>query len=278
MGMIPELECKYQEGSDITIMNTYYRYPEFEDGKKVAEDQMFIVYKDNKTKKKDFLVITNPDYTFYKIKDGEEIPPYSQLFIEREKVEPVTIPFNKLELNLAKITGMEEFYKQNLMNKNKRANQALHSDPSLFYSDANIEDHYRFKFANTYSNEINKITKGFFDIEVDGKWAKGDFVEMGECAINCVSYYDECTDTVYTFVLRDERNPQIQQLEDSFKSGKFGWKEIHEFVVDVVGGIKAATKFGLINTKFCPMFYDSEIQLISDLFEIVSATSRRDLL
>ena len=272
MGMIPELESQYPEGSDITIMNTYYQYPQFEDGKKVSDDQMFIIYKDNKAKRKDYLVINNPDYTFYRIKDEYEVPPYSQLFIEREKVEPVTVPFTKLELNIAKITGMEEFYKQNLMNRNKRGNQALHSDPSLFNSDMNIEDHYRFKFANTYSNEIYKVTKGFFDIEVDGKWAKGDFVEMGECAINCVSYYDEVTDTVYTFVLRDERNIMIQELEDSFRSGKFGWNEIHKFVVDAVGGIKQATKYGLLKTKFCPMFYDSEIELIADLFGTMHKT------
>lgn len=273
MGMLPELEDQYPEGSDITIMNTHYRYPEFEDGKKVSPDQMYIVYKDNKTKKKGYRVINNPNYTFYRIKDEYEVPPYSQLFIEREKVEPVTVPFTKLELSIAQATGMEEFYKQNLMNRNKRANQALHSDPSLFNSDMNIEDHYRFKFANTYANEIYKITKGFFDIEVDGKWAKGDFVEMGECAINCVSYYDEITDTVYTFVLRDERNPQIQQLEDSFKSGKFGWNEIHKFVVDAVGGTKAATKYGLMKTKFCPIFFDDEAELIRDLFGTMHRTS-----
>lgn len=272
MGMLPELESLYPEGSDITIMNTYYQYPEFNDGRKVSDDKIFIVYKDNKAKKKGHLEIVNPNYTFYKIKDEIEVPPYSQLFIEREKVEPITVPFTKLESQIAKVTGMEEFYKMNLMNRNKRANQALHSDPSLFFSDANIEDHYRFKFANTYSNEINKITKGFFDIEVDGKWAKGDFVEMGECAINCVSYYDEVTDTVYTFVLRDKRNPQIQQLEDSFISGKFGWAEIHDFVVKAVGGIKQATKYGLLKTKFCPMFFDSEIDLISELFATIHRT------
>ena len=39
----------------------------------------------------------------------------------------------------------------------------------ISFSDVNIEDHYRFKFANTYSNDIKKLKKGFFDIEVDGK-------------------------------------------------------------------------------------------------------------
>lgn len=273
MGMIPELECKFPENSDLTIMNTYYQYPRFEDGKKIEDDKIILVYKDNKQKKKDYIVIENPNYTFYKIKDEYEVPPYSQLFIEREKVEPITVPFSRLEANIAKLTGTEEFYKQNLMNKNKSKNQALHSDPSLFNSDMNIEDHYRFKFANTYSNEIYKISKGFFDIEVDGKWAKGDFVEMGECAVNCVSYYDEKTDTVYTFVLRDPRNKMIQELEDSFESGLFGWNEIHNFIIESVGGFKQAKKYGLLKTKFQPRFYDSEIELISDLFAVMHYTS-----
>lgn len=272
MGMLPELEELYPEGSDITIMNTHYSYPEFEDGRKVSDDKLFLVYKDNKTKQKNYKVITNPTYTFYMMKKDEQVPPYSQMFIERDKVDAISTPFTKLEATIAKLTGKEEFYKQNLINKNKRANAALHTDPALFFSDANIEDHYRFKFANTYSNEIYKITKGFFDIEVDGKWAKGDFVEMGECPINCVSYYAETTDTIYTFVLRDPRNPLIEQLENEFKTGKFGWLQIHDFVVKAVGGEKAAKKFGLMKTKFCPIFYDSEIQLISDLFETMHMT------
>lgn len=273
MGMLPELEQQYPEGSDLTIMNTYYEYPKFEDGKKVSPDKIFLVFKDNKIKQKKYIVIDNPSYTFYKIKDDVEVPPYSQMFIERDKVDPITVPFSKLEANIAKLTHKEEFYKMNLMNRNKGANRALHTDPSLFYSDSNIEDHYRFKFANTYSNEISKLSKGFFDIEVDGKWAKDEFVEMGECPINCVSFYDEGTDTVYTFVLRDSRNKMIQELEDNLKSGRFGWKQIHDFVVNAVGGPKAAKKYGLTDTKYVPTFYDNEIELIADLFATIHKCS-----
>lgn len=271
MGMLPELENMYPEGSDLTIMNTYYQYPVY--GEKKIDDFLALVFKDNKTGKKRFKIIDRPNYTFYKMKNPNEVPNYNQLFIDRDKVEPVTVEFTKLEKNIAELTGNEEAYKMNIANRNRSANQALHTDPSIFFSDVNIEDHYRFKFANTYSNEIKKITKGFFDIEVDGKWSTHDFVEPGEVPINCVSFYDEGTDKVYIFILRDNRNPMIQELEDEIASGKFGFNEIHEFVIDKVGGKKKADKYGLLNTQFAFNFYTDEIDLISDIFSTMHMCS-----
>lgn len=273
MGLLPELENQYPEGSDLTIMNTYYQYPVYDDGKKICDDYMFLVYKDNNTMKKGYKIINRPSYTYYKIKENETVPNYNMLFIPKDKVEAHTVEYGKLEADIAKETGNEEFYKMNLQNRNKRENQKLHNDPSIFFSDVNIQDHYRFKFANTYTNDIKKLNKGFFDIEVDGKWAKGDFVELGECSINCVSFLDEGSDTIYTFILRDERNPMIAELEMKIKSGKFGFQQMHDFVVKSVGGIKKAKKYGLENTQFCVNFYDYEIELIKDLFRTMHTCS-----
>ena len=87
--LIPEIEAMgYPENSDITIMNTYYSFPEYSDGHKVSDDKIFLVFKDNVTNEKKYKIIEKPDYTFYKIKDGEKIPNYNQMFIEKEKVEP----------------------------------------------------------------------------------------------------------------------------------------------------------------------------------------------
>ena len=161
MGLLPEIENRYKEGSDLTIMNTYYSYPVFENGKKILDDYMFITFKNNETGKKEYKIIPAPDYTYYKIKDGIDVPKYNQLFISRDKVEAHTVPFSKLELDIAKETGNEELYKMNIANRNRRGNSVLHTSPEIFFSDVNIEDHYRFKFANTYTNDIRKITKGF---------------------------------------------------------------------------------------------------------------------
>ena len=266
MGMLPELEKQYPEGSDLTIMNTFYQYPKFEDGKKVEDDYIALVYKDNVTGKKKYKIIKKPEYTFYTLKNKADRVNYNRMFIERDKVTPVTVPYLEVEKEIAKLTGNEEFYATNIKNRNKALNNQLHTNPDIFYSDANIEDHYRFKFANTYGNEIKKIKKGFFDIEVDGKWAAGDFVLPGECAINCVSFYNEGTDTVYTYILRDERNPLIEKFENEFKSGSFIYDEIRNFVIEAVGGMKQAKKYNLMNTKFQVNFYDDELYMIKDLF------------
>ena len=272
--LIPELENEgYPEESDITILNTCYAYPKYEDGKKIDNDRLFLVYRDNKLGINKYKIIDKPDYTFYRLKDGVPIPNYNQLFVEKEKVEPVTVPFNKLEANIAHVVGKDEEYKNFVFNRNKEAIRDLHTEPSIFFSDVNIEDHYRFKFANSYKNDIFKLRKAFYDIEVDGKWAKGDFTELGECAINCVSYFDENSDTVYTFILRDERNPLIQEFEDKFNNGIFGWNEIHNFIVDAVGGEEQAEKNLLMKTKFSLIFFDQEIDLIRAFFQTVHKCS-----
>ena len=82
--MIPELLEQYPEGSDLTIMNTFYQFPIFEEGKKICDDFIVLVYKDNKTKEKGYRIISKPEYTYYKVKDEKDRLDYSRLFIERE--------------------------------------------------------------------------------------------------------------------------------------------------------------------------------------------------
>ena len=63
--MIPELLDRYPEGSDLTIMNTYYNYPVYIDGKKACDDFLCLVYKNNVTGNKDYKIIYKPNYTYY---------------------------------------------------------------------------------------------------------------------------------------------------------------------------------------------------------------------
>ena len=267
--MLKELEYDYPEGSDLTLFNTFYQYPVYQDGKKISDDFLVLVYKDNVTGKKYHEIITKPTYTYYIMNDEEEIPNYNKLFIERDKVHPVETRFVDLEKSIAEHTNNLEFWKQNIYTNNKADNKKLHTLPQVFFSDTNIEDHYRFKFAMTYKNDVVKLNKGFFDIEVDGKFAVGDFVQMGECEINCVSYLDEKSNKAYTFILRNKNNPLIEEFEQEIASNEFGLKEIREFVKDAVGGEDNYTRYGLNNFTYELLFYDSEIELIDDLFRVI---------
>ena len=267
--MIPELEKEFPEGSDLTLLNTYYQYPTFEDGKKISDDFIVLVFRDNSTGITHHKIINKPTYTYYLMNDDQEIPNYNKLFIEREKVHPVNVKFTDLEKSIAENTNNIDFYKQNIYSKNKIENKKLHTLPQVFFSDVDIQDHYRFKFAMTYKNEVIKLNKGFFDIEVDGKFAVGDFVQMGECEINCVSYLDEREKKVYTFILRNKNNPLIYELEKEIMDKKFGLTEIRSFINDAVGGDDQFTKFGLNEYTYELFFFDNEIELIEDLFSTI---------
>jgi DNA polymerase elongation subunit (family B) len=273
MGMLFDLEQYYPEGSNITIMNTFYQYPVYQDGKKLSDDFIVLVYKDLDTMQNHKIIIFKPDYIFYMIKEGEEIPDYNKLFIERDKVEPITVPFRDLEKKIAEYTNHKDYYDMCIANRDKQGLQKLHTDPSVFFSDVNIEDHYRFRFANTYQNEVCALHKSFFDIEVDGIHSANDFVQMGECPINCISFMDDSLNKIYTLILRDDNNPLIAKFEQEIASKKISTKDIRDFITDSVGGPYYAKKYNLLDVTFEITFFDNEIDLISSLFNIIHTLS-----
>lgn len=266
--MIPELLQRYPIGSDITIMNTYYQRPIWEDGKKICDDFIILVFKENDTGIKRRAILKKPKYTYYMSKPGKALD-YCQLYVSKEDVDEVNVPFVDLVKDIAERTDNKEFWKTNIQTKNKEKNEELHKQPNVFFSDVNIEDHYRFKFAMNYTNNITKLYKGFFDIETDIRYCPTEFPEKGNCPINAVTFLDEKSDTVYTFLLRNPDNPLIQKFEDKIASGKFGLNEIRNFVEEHTKNKKGESqtkKFGLTNTKYQIKFYDDELQMLKELF------------
>ena len=73
---------KYPLGSDITIMNaSYHKSVKDELTQKWNKDYINIVYKDNKTGKKDHQIIYEPDYIYYKLKDGVHTTQLPHLYV-----------------------------------------------------------------------------------------------------------------------------------------------------------------------------------------------------
>ena len=266
------LEKEYPAGSDLTIMNTYYQYPKFdpETHKKVSDDFIVIVYRDNKLGVTKHKVVYHPDYIYYKLNDDIPQTEYPRLFIEKEKVHPISVPFTELEASIAKETGNEDFYKSNLFNKNRAENKKLHLCSNIFFSDSNIESHYRFRFDQLYTNESPAfLTKGFLDIEIDNKYSCAELGDPSDSPINCVSFFDTYNNKLYTFLLRMKQNPLINDLETKIKNKLFGFKEIHNFIIDAVGGEEKAKFYNIDTTLFDIRFYDNEVDLLIDLFATI---------
>ena len=260
----------YPEGYDLTLMNTVYRYPrKNEETGKWDDGSIDLVVKDNHTGKKFVRTIANPTYRFYMAKDDVKIE-HNLFFIEKDKTDEIEVPYKDLNKCIAELTNNEDFYYENIKSGNRRANENLHLHPRVFLSDMNIEDHYMFRFSNEYKNSIIPVTKAFFDIEADTINMMGDFPEMGECPINAVSLINESNNMVYIFLLRNSRNPLIEQFEKSIGPGLI--KELKEFITDAVGGWKQAVRFGIDKLNFSFLMYneDEEIKLIQDLFGAIN--------
>lgn len=270
--MLEKLFKKVPIGSDITIMNTMYRGRQMnEETGKWESDFVAIVYKDNETGKKDHIIIKNPTYKFYKLKPGVKAN-YSRLFIEKEKVDEVEVEYTKLEKTIAELLGREAEYNDAKEMKDRATIKKLHADPNIMNSDQHIEDHYRFEFNKYYKNSIGKITKGYYDIEVDNKYLMtSDFPEpeKAECPVNAITFYAEAQDRAFTFLLKDKNNPLIDKFQKEYQSGAYNMEDIRKFIENAIGGWKQLKRYKLDNTSFELYWYDSEIHLLADFFATV---------
>ena len=268
--MIQLLEGQYPQGADLTIMNTFYQYPLKDENGNRMDDFLVLVYKDNQTKEKHYEIIKKPKYGFYRVKDGVPFDGnYNHFFIEKDKVDEIIVPYREIDKTIAKLTGNMDFYEENIRSMNRNENRKLHKIPTIFASDSNIEDYYRYLFGNQFTNNITKITKAFFDIEVDTRYMTGDFVQMGECPINAISFMDEAHDIEISYLLRNPNNPLIQQFENELATGKFTVNDIKKFVEEKVGGWKQKIRFKLDKTDYKIKFFDNEIQLLVEFFKDV---------
>ena len=174
----------YDDGANITLLNVIYHKPKknIETGK-YDDGSLDIIYKDMDTNEKKLQHIDNPDYTYYIAKD-EYAPTYNKLFIEKDKVEPITCKYKDIKKDIAERTNNLDWFYDNLRNGNARENEKLFTIPKIFRADMHIEDYYRFLFDKKYKNIPFIPDKLYFDIEVDGINQAGDFPELGECPVN----------------------------------------------------------------------------------------------
>lgn len=259
----------YSDGSDITIMNCFYQYAMKDENGNRMKDYLIIVFKDNKTGMKHHKIIYQPDYTFYKTK--EDAPSYNQLFIEKDKVEPVTCKYSSLLKTIATMTGNTEFYMSNIQTGQSRENEKLHTLPEIFASDISIEDYYRKLFGSKYTNNITKLSKAYFDIEVETRYMSGDFVQMGECPINAISFLDEGHKVIHSFLWRDKRNKLVEEFENEMLFNIFTESDIKAFIQDKIGGYKQYKRFHLDEYRIDVQFFDNEIDLLNEFYGTVYA-------
>lgn len=265
--MIEESFIKgYPIGANISILNAvYHKSKKDPTTGKYSKDSIDIIYKDLDTMEKKVHHIDEPEYTYWMTNEGVPVD-YNKLFIEEKDVHQVTCKYNDLKKDIAEKTGNLDYFYDNLRTGNSKDNDKLFKIPSVFSADMHIEDFYRYRFNLLYKNEQFKPTKLYFDIEVDTINMRGDFPEPGECPVNAVTLVDNTNKKVYTLLLENYNN----QLIDEFKKEKDISSKIKQFVQDNIGGWKQEHRFGLNEFEYKIIFYDEEIKLIADMFNVIN--------
>ena len=255
----------YQDGANISLLNVIYHKPVKNENGKYGKDSLDIVFKDMDTMEKKVQHIESPSYTYWITNEGVPVD-YWKMFIEKDKVHPIECKYSEVKKSIAENTDNLEFFYDNIRNGNYRENDRLFAIPSIFNADMHIEDYYRWLFDRTYRNNPFVPEKLYFDIEVDGKDAAGDFPEMGECPVNAVTIVDDTHYKVYTLLLENYSNPLIEK----FKHTENLTEKLKSFVQEKVGGWKQEHRFGLDKFNYHIIFYNEEIKLISDMFKVIN--------
>ena len=259
---------QFKPGDNISILNTSYTRPSKDENGKKIKDYITLVYKDLDTDTKYHKTIYEPKFDYYVIKP-DFIKPYPQFFIEKDKVEKVSAKYSDLNLDIAKRIGCEDQFFENIRNGQAYMNKMVHFNPMVMSSDIGIEAFYRMEFDKTYRNEVFTPTKGYLDIETDIWYINNRFPQPGECPINAVSLIIENNNTLYEFLLRDSTNTLIAEFENYIANNNF-IEEFRNFVIENVGGEDRAKKFKVYDLNYKIIFFDSEIQLIQSVFNVIN--------
>ena len=263
----------YPKGYDLTLLNTIYHYPQRDS--KTGEwgtGSIDLIIKDNVSGDKFLETIPDPLYEYYMLKEDQLVPSYNLEYAIKDNCKCIMTPYRELQKDIATRIGELDKFWDNIRNRNRDANRRLcNYHPAVLMSDMDIEDNIRFQFSHTYMNTYNKGSKSYLDIEADVINAKGDFVELGECPINAVSFIDDQTLTIHSFILRNDKNPLIEEFEKASNTVALE-KELREFLIDAVGGPKNAQKYKVDKMTVQFHFYDEkdELKMLKHLFNYIN--------
>lgn len=263
---------EYPKGYPLSLLNTIYHYPRKDKYGKWQPGAIDLIIKDNNSGEKFLETVVDPMYEYYMLLDNVEVPNYNLEYAMKEDCKCVIVPYSQLQKDIAERLGkLNQFY-ENCRNGNRAANKTMcNYAPNILMSDMDIEDNIRFQFSHTYENNYTKPSKSYLDIEADVINCKGDFVELGECPINAVSFIDDQSLVIHSFLLRNDKNPLIAKFEEETKSPMLHMR-LKQFLVNAVGGVEQAKKYKVDKMEVKFHFYDEkdEIVMLQHLFNYIN--------
>ena len=243
---------------DLLLLNVLY----YRGSKEDKIDKLLVVLKNVKTNEKRVIEIQEPTCFMYVVKEEYRDYSYVPAFRPLEQCNQIRVKYKNLVDAIAEVAGEAGLrFVESCKNNNYKALKNIHKYPYVLGTDYNMESLFRIEWMLHYHDKDvkNTITKSFLDIEVDTIDIVG-FPRNGECPINAVSFVDGEEKVVYEFLLRNDKNPQIEKLDINLE--KF-IQRCHDTFDEEFPGF-----------EYRVIFFDTEILLIQQLFALIKKLKR----
>lgn len=231
----------------------------------VDDDVLYVIYKDKYTDEKLLYTEKKPKYTYYVAKEEFRNYDYHMHQFPIKNLDEITCEYRSLPFSVADNCGdssLKSLFKSSIQQGQYKVFRKIHSMANyVFGSDIPIETYAKIQYILNYrsNTDVYNVSRIFLDIEVDGIHVKG-FPQSGECPINAVTIIDEPSKTCYTFLLRNEDNPLIEEFEKNITPFK---QDLHDSFDEIYGHL-----------EYKIFMYDREIDLIKDMFSLIHTLKR----
>jgi hypothetical protein len=230
IGLAPKLAKKRR----LQLISCMYQGPREENNYK---DAIAFVVRDEEKGTKELQVVHDPTYIWH-VNKPEFWTDRQEPFVSEDQVDEMTSPYNKLMQQVSAVVGQQDPVQEEIFwdlmrakredeygKMRSRAYEAkgrMHLNANVHGTDFDIRDHWISRFLDDHPSEecANKLTKAFYDIEVD--IADPGFVQAGGgfpdprkalAPINIATMFFDEYDKGYVFILRNPTNASQADFE-----------------------------------------------------------------
>ena len=240
------------KGRRLMLINMVYSRPsKMTDWK----DYLVVIYRDLITGKKEKIVFEDPMINLYVVKDEYRTFRKPRHFLPMDQLEVHPVKYRNVLFEIAKIAGENyvQYYKEHTSMRDRKQ---LFKYPYVLGGDIDIVTYYMTLWNEQCGNDERKSpTKAYLDIEVDQIDYDGAIARHGECEINAVTVVDNNTDTSYTFLYDNGKNPQIKDFINNQEQFQ---QTLHEYFDE---------SYGVLDYKI--YMFDNECEMLRQLFRLI---------
>lgn len=242
--------------------------------KKLSDDCLLMVIKDDETNTSEIKIIERPTIEFYTVIDKNNCPPYNCINMDKSLVETHVVEYSKRELEICKWLGIADEYKRLKANANKyysdwqQGNQArqefrdfinekIYKSPYIYNASTTIDEYYKTKFMLENGSKPPKVLNvSFYDIETYIYHYRHRVDQNNpEAPINVITYYNNKYKHFYCLVLEIDEIKDIQWVKNNLN------EYISEYIAeDFIDHPEIKLNFE---------FYDSEVMMIRRFMNLV---------